>query len=389
MNEREMQQLRLRRFGLSLATYAIWAAFMLYADALLLFRFEVGNVELPLSWLIGGMFVTNAVFLVLFLTGINRRFTDPSLTTAMMLVALTWAIVTAGALPEARGLSFCAFIVIFLFGIFNQRVTRFATCVAYSMVGYALVVWLTLPDGATDDRISFELMQGILLFAMLFWTSFFGGYVGRIRAQLRSRNAELKQALALVEEVAAHDDLTGLYNRRFVMGALAREQQRNARHGTPFAVLLLDLDRFKDVNDAHGHPAGDQVLKAFVERIIGEVRDIDLVGSGRELTDSDTFGRFGGEEFIVVLPDTGLAGARLVAERIRAAAAASPFELASGPIEVTVSIGVAQYRRGESIRDILERVDKALYAAKHAGRNRVAVAPVEPDGTPMVTPERA
>ena len=388
MNEHEMQRLRLRRFGLSLVTYAIWAAFMLYGDALSLFRFEVGGARLPLGALLGGMLVSNLVFLVLFVTGLNRRFADPSLTTPMMLNALTWAIVTAGGLPDARALSFTAFIVIFLFGIFNQRATRYALCIAYSMLGYALVVALTLPDGVSAARLNLELMQAVLLLAMLFWVSFFGGYVSRLRVKLHARNDELKQALALVEELAAHDDLTGLYNRRFVMGALAREQQRNARHGTPFAVLLLDLDRFKVVNDTHGHPAGDEVLKAFVQRVIGEVRDIDLVGSGRELTDVDTIGRFGGEEFIVVLPDTGLAGARLVAERIRAAVAAKAFEVADG-IPVTVSIGVAQYRRGETVREILERVDQALYAAKHAGRNLVAVAPPEPDGTPMVTPEGA
>ena len=290
-----MQRLRLRRFGLSLVTYAIWAAFMLYGDALALVRFEAGGFRLPLEWMLGGMVLSNLLFFALLVTGVNERFPDPSLTTPMMFVALTWAIVTAGSLPGVRALSFTAFIVIFLFGIFNQRSTRYAACIAYSMLGYGFIVYATLPDDPPEALISFELMQAGLLFALLLWIAFFGHYVGRLRGKLHARNSELKDALALVEELAAHDDLTGLYNRRFVMGALAREQQRNARHGTPFAVLLLDLDRFKAVNDTHGHPAGDEVLKAFVQRVIAEVRDIDLVGSGRELTDVDTIGRFGSE----------------------------------------------------------------------------------------------
>ncbi|MEX0899203.1 MAG: GGDEF domain-containing protein [Gammaproteobacteria bacterium] len=386
MDKVSQQSLRLRRFGLALITYGIWAAFMLYVDALDLFRLEIGGIEMPLWWMLGGMVATNLMFLSMLLSGLNERFADPSLTTPMILVALTWAIVTAGGLPDARALSFSAFIVIFLFGIFNQRAMRYFVCVMYSMAGYSIVVYATLPPNPSEARVSFELMQGVLLFAMLFWVSFFGSYVGRLRERLHARHEELKNALELVEELAAHDDLTGLYNRRFVMGALAREQQRFARHGTPFAVILLDLDRFKEVNDTHGHPAGDELLKIFVQRIIAEVRDIDMVGAGRELTEADTIGRFGGEEFIVILPDTGLAGARLVAERIRESAASRPFETGVGEINVTVSIGVAQYRRDESIRSILERVDKALYAAKHAGRNRVAVAPPEPDATPMVAP---
>ncbi len=386
MEKANPQSVRLRRFGLAVITYAIWAGFMLYVDALDLFHFEIAGFVMPLWWMLAGMLFANVFFFALLATGLNERFADPSLTTAMILVALNWAIITAGGLPDARALSFTAFIVIFLFGIFNQRSMRYVVCVVYSMLGYGAVVYATLPADPSDARISFELMQGVLLFAMLFWVSFFGTYVGRLRERLHTRHGELKQALALVEELAAHDDLTGLYNRRFVMGALAREQQRFARHGTPFAVILLDLDRFKEVNDTHGHPAGDELLKAFVQRIISEVRDIDLVGAGRDLTEADTIGRFGGEEFIVVLPDTGLAGARLVAERIRECAASKPFTTAVGEIDITVSIGVAQYRRDESIRSILERVDRALYAAKHAGRNRVAVAPPEPDGTPMVSP---
>ncbi len=380
------QGLRLRRFGLSLITYGIWAGFMLYVDALDLFNFEIGGFEMPLWWLLVGMLVANLMFLALFLTGVNERFTDPSLTTPMILVALNWAIITAGGLPDARALSFSAFIVIFLFGIFNQRAMRYLLCVVYSMIGYAAMVYATLPEVPSAALIRFELMQGVLLLAMLFWVSFFGSYVGRLRERLHKRHEELKNALALVEELAAHDDLTGLYNRRFVMGSLAREQQRFARHGTPFAVILLDLDRFKAVNDTYGHPAGDELLKAFVQRIINEVRDIDLVGAGRDLTEADTIGRFGGEEFIVILPDTGLAGARLVADRIRECAASKPFQTGVGEINITVSVGVAQYRSDESIRSILERVDKALYAAKHAGRNRVAIAPPEPDATPMVIP---
>ena len=386
MEEARLQRLRMMRFGVAAATYLVWVGLAAYVNAAGLFHLRFGETVVSAWTLVIGIVVTNLFFYTLFATGWNRRFADPSLTVPMIMASLVWAVLFAASLGAARGVALVPFVICFMFGIFSLTVREYLACWLFAVAGYAAAVWLTLPPDPGEAVLKIELVYLVMLAVVLFWVAFFGRYVGLLRAKLHARNDELRQALALVEELAAHDDLTGLYNRRFVMGSLAREQQRFARHGTPFAVILLDLDRFKDVNDTHGHPAGDELLKAFVQRIINEVRDIDLVGAGRDLTEADTIGRFGGEEFIIILPDTGLAGARLVAERIRECAASKPFTTAVGDIAVTVSVGVAQYRRDESIRSILERVDKAMYAAKHAGRNRVAVAPPEPDATPMVVP---
>lgn len=382
--EARAQAVRLRRFGIASLTYVIWVGLALYVDAAGMFHLQFGDVVVTVWQLVAAIVVSKLAFYVLFASGLNRRFRDPSLTVPMILMSLAWAILFAASVGAIRGIAMVPFVICFMFGIFSLTVRQYLACWSFAVVGYAVAVGATLPSDPPASLVKVELMYFVLLAVVLFWVAFFARYVGQLRGKLHTRNDELKQALALVEELAAHDDLTGLYNRRFVMGALAREQQRNARHGTPFAVMLLDLDDFKHVNDTYGHPAGDELLKAFVRRVIEEVRDIDLVGAGRELKDTDTFGRFGGEEFIVILPDTGLAGAKRVAERIRSVVAGAPFETSSGEIGVTVSIGVAQYRRGESLRDILERVDKAVYAAKHAGRDRVAVAPPEPEATPHV-----
>jgi two-component system, cell cycle response regulator len=132
--------------------------------------------------------------------------------------------------------------------------------------------------------------------------------------------------------------------------------------GAETAVMLFDIDHFKQVNDRHGHPAGDQVLRQLAERALRQVRSVDLVG------------RLGGEEFIVVMPETSLAGAAIVAERVRAAVAEELFTLPDDgkQIPVTISIGVAVTGQGtEGLEDLLKRADDALYDAKNAGRNRV------------------
>lgn len=165
-----------------------------------------------------------------------------------------------------------------------------------------------------------------------------------------------------LRHLAAHDPLTGAYNRRAFVDAALREQARAARSGHGLSVLLLDLDRFKAVNDTYGHGAGDGVLVHFVQLL------------NQMLRASDILGRTGGEEFAVLLPQTDRAAARAIAERLRAAVEATPAPHAPHPIAITVSIGVAEVEPGEDGLDgALNRADRALYRAKDLGRNQVAV----------------
>lgn len=385
MNEDDHnQRLRLKRFYLSVATYIIWVAFLFYGDTLGVYSLEFGGHNVPVHWLASAMAVSMVMFFLLFITGVNRRFADPSLTLPMMLNALTWAIFTAGSAPDHRALSFTAFIVIFVFGIFGLRAWQYGVCLVYSIIGYALMVYFTLPETLGDARINLEVMEAALLAAMLSWIAYFGVYVSRLRSKLAERHADLKEALALVEELAIRDDLTGLHNRRHVMETLEREHQRTDRHRVPFSVLVLDIDNFKAINDTYGHPVGDEILKHIVARLTSAVRGVDLVGIGSDEKKADTIGRFGGEEFIVVLPHTQLAGAKRVSERVLKEISREPFDTTAGKVAITVSIGVTEYRQGETLRSLLERVDAAMYAAKQAGRDRIVATPPDSNATPLV-----
>ncbi len=180
------------------------------------------------------------------------------------------------------------------------------------------------------------------------------------------------QASVAVDNVRVHeeaqrlsvtDSLTGLLNYRSMLDCLRREVERAHRFGRRLCVLAMDLDRFKEINDSFGHAAGDIVLTEFARRVRGEIREVDLAF------------RHGGEEFVVLLPETDLAGGQAVAERLCAALRTAPVLLPRGRVEVTVSIGIAVYpEHGESGSAVVQAADDALYAAKAAGRDRYRTA---------------
>ncbi|MEQ6888769.1 GGDEF domain-containing protein [Halomonas sp. CS7] len=171
------------------------------------------------------------------------------------------------------------------------------------------------------------------------------------------------------------DVLTGLFNRRRLQEVAEQEFARRQRHDAPLSLMLLDLDHFKRVNDAYGHPVGDEVLTSFAETLQRQVRRLDTVA------------RMGGEEFAVLLPNTDGRAARQLAERILGATRAMPLPEEAGDHRLTVSIGVSEARQGDSFEHLYTRADRRLYGAKEAGRDRVvsseALPKVANSGAPL------
>ena len=185
----------------------------------------------------------------------------------------------------------------------------------------------------------------------------------RLRTQIRRKryNQELRSSVAQTIELAITDGLTGLHNRRYLDSHLQTLFERAASRQRPLSLLISDIDRFKRINDTHGHAAGDEVLREFARRLRKNVRGIDLAC------------RYGGEEFVVVMPDTEQAVAERVAERIRQEIEMLPFgPEGAAALDVTVSIGVASISpAADTLEALLKRADGALYEAKKSGRNRV------------------
>lgn len=179
--------------------------------------------------------------------------------------------------------------------------------------------------------------------------------IGKLLSELEEKNREL-------QELAYYDPLTGLPNRRFFFEHANLIFEEAKRYEKPLSLLVMDIDHFKKINDTYGHDVGDLILKTFANVLRGIVRQSDICA------------RFGGEEFVVLLPNTNLEGAKVLAERIRTATAKNLVEHGSIVIVFTVSIGISQYRKGmQSIDELIKEADIALYRAKEGGRNRVEV----------------
>jgi two-component system, cell cycle response regulator len=187
--------------------------------------------------------------------------------------------------------------------------------------------------------------------------------VARVMTQVRRKRYadRLRTNVLQSMELALTDSLTGLYNRRYMETHLETLIEKAFHTGRPLALVMIDIDHFKPINDTYGHDAGDEVLRQFARRLQSSVRGIDLAC------------RYGGEEFVVVMPDADLSVARAVGERLRRNIAAEQFPVSKGAkqLDVTISVGIAMRREGDAADTILKRADEALYQAKRDGRNRV------------------
>lgn len=190
----------------------------------------------------------------------------------------------------------------------------------------------------------------------------------RLRLEVGKRVVKLESDLLAFQQKlkhqADHDFLTGLYNRSALMARLKEEKVRSVKNQRPYGLIMIDIDHFKNINDTYGHQAGDDVLKKFSVRIKEFCRAYDIVG------------RFGGEEFIVVLPNAGLNTAYMIAERIRCIVADKPFKISDNEIRITSSFGVSTNMNNINIgiEEHIKVCDDALYKAKEAGRNMVVCA---------------
>jgi diguanylate cyclase (GGDEF)-like protein len=191
-----------------------------------------------------------------------------------------------------------------------------------------------------------------------------------LQEQVRRATEELRRQRDVAERAARIDPLTGVHSRRAFTEAVEVEIQRALRYGLPLSIIMIDLDHFKAVNDTYGHATGDAVLASFANVISQEVREVDVIG------------RYGGEEFLVLLPNTDVTEAMRVADRMRMAIASGELQVQGGVLRYTASFGVAGFDARElSLNRFIDRADAALYEAKHRGRNRVELAPAPLSGS--------
>lgn len=310
---------------------------------------------------------TYALFYVLVRLGKTRRLRDPNLMIPQQgfsLLAIAFAYTAIG--PHDRGLVLVLIALVMVFGMYTHhpRQSVFTGVLAMAVLGVCMGVLSHLdPDfyPPTLELLRFELLLGTLPPLIL------AAYqISAWRNRLSQQRHELRTTLEKVQALASRDALTGLYNRRHMQDKLQDCVRRFERYGERFTIVLVDLDHFKRINDQNGHRVGDEALVAF------------SAGATMVLRESDTVGRWGGEEFLFVLPNTSPRKADIALQRLREAMARSQISTAAPSLRVAFSAGIAHHEPGAPLHRTLERADRALYQAKNDGRGRNVIAPPSP-----------
>ena len=347
------QRLRLRRILLaSIASLLhLLLCWLAYASGHM--RLDLLGM-LALNLLVIGSF---AGFLLFTWFNLNLHFRDPSLTLPQMAWAIVLIFISAYYAEGLRSLFLMMVLVVLMFGAFRLQLGGFVRVGVFTLLCYAVLLWLMLRSGQTVDWQD-ELMHGLEFFVLLFGVSLLGLEMSGLRQVLQTRNHDLRLAMERIQQLAITDELTGLYNRRFVKELVAQQKALADRGNYQLVLCLVDLDYFKAVNDQYGHAGGDAVLRQLGALLKSLVRDVDFAA------------RMGGEEFLLVLSRTDTAGARQMLQRLRLAMAQQEWAQCPG-LRLTLSLGMSAYRPEEDWQDCLQRADDALYRAKHAGRDQL------------------
>jgi len=337
------------------------AASYLVDGLVLLIYAKAGAVPVTISaaYVAAGL-LSVAFYLLLSEIGFTERLKDHYFVVPQLSIIVSIMLAFAYLAPAVGLMFLCSLFLVVNFGSLRSTPAQSAVVWTFITAGLAFLFLLTdkpigLPHGDQLERFAtmlvFMLGIGRCLFVGLFSSS--------MRQSLYQSGLKLKEAYRRIEELAQLDELTGSFNRRCIMRMLDEEIARSARLNAPCSIALIDLDFFKRINDLYGHPTGDEVLRTFAITMFANIRTIDR------------FGRYGGEEFLLILPDTDGAGATQMLDRLRTIVAELDWSAFSAGMKVTISAGVTALRANENSDTLLARADGALYASKARGRNRI------------------
>lgn len=344
---------RRQAYAFEIASYAIGSTILLiYAHA--------GSIPfiIPSAFFVTGLLAIGC-FTVLSETGATNRLNDHFMGVQQVAVHTAIQLAFLIVVPQI-GYAFLN-VLFLIFSVGALSMSGRQSIIAWTLTALAIgVIFVTGPPIGMLSGTPLERLAATLCFILTIGQCAFVGIYGKIlRETLYRRGTELRDANRRIEELAELDELTGAYNRRCIMQVLEEEIARARRSNAPLAIALIDLDWFKRINDTYGHLTGDEVLRAFAISMFANVRSFDK------------FGRYGGEEFLLVLPETSIEDATRMLDRLRMIVADLDWSAFSSGMSVTMSSGVTPLAPDDSPEAILARADRALYKAKEEGRNRI------------------
>jgi diguanylate cyclase (GGDEF)-like protein len=344
---------RVRRFLLAAGAYGACLPLLAVAHAL-------GLVEARTVIEVGGaMIAVNLAIYLLFHTGLNERFRDPSLTWMQMVTAIAVLMYAVYHFDQERGLALMMCLVVLTFGTFRFSTREFFTAAGLVLAGYAAVINVLMWEKPEGVNVWLEAFRWITLAFVLPCFALVGGRISDLRQRVRRTNDELSSALAMIQRMATHDTLTALPNRALFNETLTHAIAMAGRHKRSAAIFFMDLDRFKNINDTLGHGVGDRVLQEASRRLLASVRGSDMVA------------RLGGDEFVLLVEDFGSAtDLTEIAGKILASFEPT-FTVDGQELGLSASLGICTYPEdGKDAQELLSNADIAMYRAKEQGRNR-------------------
>lgn len=342
-----------------------WAAtclLYLIGGALMVLQVRAGTADHDHAMLLFGIGVAGvATFALLVRASIVLRIAPATLAVWQALFAMVCNVGAYVVTGPMRGVYLIFLLVVMVFCAFSLRPRHTMLLCAYAlaMLG-ATMLWLVSADPATYPPYV-ESMHFASAACALISVTLLTGEMSKLRLRLKQQKEDLLAAMSTIRKLATLDELTSLANRRHMNEVLVEQERRHETAGQPTCIALIDLDFFKSINDRFGHGAGDAVLRAFSNAARSELRAQDVLA------------RWGGEEFLLLLPGTQLEQAILVVERMAERVAAVQVAQAGNDIRITFSAGLARRLHGEPFADTITRADLALYNAKSAGHNRISV----------------
>jgi len=316
----------------------------------------------PTAWwtlvLVGGF----TVFFAVIRSGRNLRFAEPSLTVPQMVFAIVCGAVAYAIAGRGRGGAFPILMVIFMFSMYSlSPITVLRTSFfAVAVFGITMALMAYRKPAVYEPAVEWGhfIMIGIMVPAI----AVLAGQLSRLRDRLRRQKKDIAIALARIQELATRDELTGLINRRHMLELMEQERQRGVRSGQSFCIAVIDIDDFREINDKHGHPFADQLLRRFANEALNVIRISDLLC------------RWDGKEFLLMLSNTRASLGRVSVERLRERIKTLPMEVQGAALHMSFSAGVTEHRAGETVAETVQRAEHALLNAKTGGHNRVVLS---------------
>ncbi|MBU1274648.1 MAG: GGDEF domain-containing protein [Proteobacteria bacterium] len=313
-------------------------------------------------YLFGLFWLVHLIFPLLILLGVNKRFKDPSLTFPQMAWATICAMITIYYIYDLRMVILMYYPLVMVFGAFRLHLNQFLIISTMAIIGYGLAIVFMEHNQVEILNLRAEFIRWLCFSVVVTAFAFMGANLSALRRQHRKQSRLLSEAMEQIKHLVVTDELTGLWNRRYIMKVLKTQKALAERGGYSFSVCFIDLDHFKKVNDLYGHQGGDLVLQKASQEMSGRLREIDFLA------------RFGGEEFLAVLAQASEAAALAAGQRLLEQVRRIEFGGELAGLRITVSLGVAVFIPGESVDGFINRADQAMYQAKKLGRDQLVLA---------------